>query len=140
MGMEPEIGSLDDTDLPTLQKQIDQSLQRWAQVEMPILQPQPESVNATIIASSEPIAIAAKGIVPDPIPLTPVASAAPSPVEVANAEPVAAVHATAGADAVTNAKTRPAKASKNDTGLAKTRQKTHLTQRQPIKLALDTGK
>lgn len=30
MGLEPRLGSLDDTDLPTLQRQIEESLQRWS--------------------------------------------------------------------------------------------------------------
>lgn len=33
LGLEPEIGSLDDTDLPTLQKDIGRSLNRWAAVD-----------------------------------------------------------------------------------------------------------
>lgn len=32
LGLEPEIGNLDDIDLPTLQQQIRQSMQRWASV------------------------------------------------------------------------------------------------------------
>lgn len=33
LGLEPEIGSLDDTDLPTLQREIGQSLKRWSRWE-----------------------------------------------------------------------------------------------------------
>lgn len=35
LGMEPEIGSLDETDLPTLQKQIDNALKRWTRLDNP---------------------------------------------------------------------------------------------------------
>lgn len=134
MGMEPEIGSLDDTDLPTLQKQIDQSLQRWTQLEMPVPQSQPEPVSVALIASAE--SVATKDIVSAPIPHAPAASQ----VEVASAAPVAAVLASPGVDAAPGAKTRPVKASKKEAGLSKTRQKIHPTKTQPLKLALDTGK
>ncbi len=134
MGMEPEIGSLDDTDLPTLQKQIDQSLQRWAQLEMPTAQSQPEPASVAVIAGSEPVA--AKENMPPPIPLAP----AVSQVEVASAAPVATVLATPGADAAASAKARPATAGKKDAAVSKTRPKIHLTQTQPLKLALDTSK
>ncbi len=33
LGLEPEIGSLDDTDLPTLQKSIEKTLKQWSQAE-----------------------------------------------------------------------------------------------------------
>ena len=35
LGLEPEIGSLDETDLPTLQKQIGLSLQHWTKLTVP---------------------------------------------------------------------------------------------------------
>jgi hypothetical protein len=34
LGLQPEIGSLDDTDLPTLQKSVGESLQRWSAAAM----------------------------------------------------------------------------------------------------------
>jgi outer membrane protein TolC len=50
LGLEPEIGSLDDADLPTLEKQIEQSLKRWTQLE----QPAPATLAAT--PKAEPVA------------------------------------------------------------------------------------
>ena len=35
LGLQPEVGSLDDTDLPTLQKSVGDSLQRWAEQDLP---------------------------------------------------------------------------------------------------------
>ncbi len=125
MGMEPEIGSLDDTDLPTLQKQINQSLQRWAQIEMPIQQIQPVPVSVVFSTSTEPIAT--NKIVPE---ATPLAAIAP-PVETASVKPDAVVRATAGTDTGPGAKTRFTKTSKKNSGRSNT---------QPLKLALDTSK
>jgi len=138
MGMEPEIGSLDDTDLPTLQKQIDQSLQRWAQIEMSIPQIQPAPVSVAFSAGTE--LVATKEIVPPANPQAPAVAPAKSSVDVASAASVAAALSPLGADAAPSAKTRPANAIKNAAGLSSAHQKIHLTQTQPLKLALDIGK
>lgn len=55
LGLEPEIGSLDDTDLPTLQKQIDRSLKQWARVDAPTL-----AAAQTLAPAAEPAPVVAQ--------------------------------------------------------------------------------
>ena len=55
LGLQPEIGSLDDTDLPTLQKSVGESLQRWSAAAMG----QPSPAVPTVPAPG--LAVAAAG-------------------------------------------------------------------------------
>ena len=89
LGMEPEIGSLDETDLPSLQKSIEKSLKQWVQTEQPaaprLATPAPAPARVAELPAA-PGAAAAVVVTAE----TP-AQTAPAPVAVA---PVKAARAT----------------------------------------------
>ncbi len=85
LGLEPQIGSLDETDLPTLQEQINQSLKRWTLLE-PVQPPlvQPEKPVLAILPTTPPGELPAHGDSAAP-PKTAAATAAISVIVADNA-------------------------------------------------------
>jgi outer membrane protein TolC len=104
LGLEPEIGSLDDTDLPTLQKSIEKTLKQWAQTEQPaaprlatpapVTAPAPAQVAEVPVAPGTPAAVAVTTETPAQAVPAPIAAALPAkPTKAAKATASPAAHA-----------------------------------------------
>lgn len=119
LGLEPEIGSLDDTDLPALQKSIEKSLRQWVHSGQDGQAPAPKVAETTRQPEAEkqpePQAVIQQAAASPTLDQPQAAAATPAqPSVVATAEPAPALPA-APAVAAAPAKTgKPAKARAAD--------------------------